>query len=362
MSASGATRGLGVRIRLVAVAPVDTPTALAVRGGDPTLYVAEQAGRVVAVRDGEVTGTVLDVTRRISAGGEQGLLGLAFGPDGTHLYVNFTDRDGDTRIEEYAFDGERADPGSRRELLHIEQPQPNHNGGQLAFGPDEMLYIATGDGGGGGDEGDGHAEVGNGQSLDTLLGKILRIDPRASGGAAYRIPPDNPFADGGGRPEIWSYGLRNPWRFSFDADTGDLWIGDVGQDSYEEIDRAAAPDAGRGVNYGWNVFEGRHRFRDGEAPGATGPILEVPRDRGDCSIIGGYVYRGSAIPALAGIYLYTDYCNGRIRGIRLDADARVSARGNLGATGDQISSFGEGVDGELYVLSQSDGLLRIASR
>ena len=367
--AGASTHAAGSRpsARLVPIAQVDAPTAMATRRGDQTLYVAEQAGRVIAVRDGEITGAVLDLRRRVTAGGEQGLLGIAFSPDGSKLYVNFTDRAGNTRIEEYEFDsmldGGRAEPTSRRLLLKVTQPDSNHNGGQLAFGPDGYLYIGLGDGGGADDEGDGHADEGNGQSLDTLLGKILRIDPTPSGDRRYTIPSDNPFANGGGRPEIWSSGLRNPWRFSFDRTTGDLWIADVGQNEWEEIDVAPAADGGgRGTNFGWPVFEANTRFRDDEpASDTVDPVVELSHDDGFCAVTGGYVYRGTDIPALVGAYVYTDYCDGTLRWVRV-ADSAVTAKGTLGTSSDSIASLGEDSLGELYVLSQSDGLYRLYRR
>jgi glucose/arabinose dehydrogenase len=248
-------------------------------------------------------------------------------------------------------------------VLRLRDYESNHNGGQLAFGPDDMLYLAMGDGGGGGDSGEGHAEGGNGQSLRTLKGKILRIDPEPDGDSPYTIPSDNPFASGGGRPEIWSYGLRNPWRFSFDAQTGDLWIGDVGQNAFEEIDVAPARDGGgRGVNFGWNLFEARERYRDrreGERVGdLREPVLALAADDGNCSVIAGYVYRGSEIPDLVGAFVYADYCNGEIRWLR-QRDNEVTAKERLGVSGDSIASFGQDNDGELYVLSQSDGLFKL---
>lgn len=353
-------------VRLKRIARIDSGTVIAARPGDDTLYVAEQGGRVVAVRNGKVASrAVLDVSASITSGDEQGLLGLAFSPDGERLYVHFSAPNGDTRVVEYGFvpgagGGGRADPSTKRVVLRVKQPQPNHNGGQLAFGPDGMLYLGLGDGGSGGDEGDGHARGGNGQSLRTLLGKILRIDPQpdrsVSGNEPYTIPPDNPFANGGGRPEIWAYGLRNPWRFSFDEASDTIWVADVGQDEWEEID--AAPATEGGVNYGWNVFEGRERFRDGRAPGAVPPVAVLSHDDGHCSVIGGYVYRGEKFPDLTGWYVYSDYCNGRIRALRVDGDG--VERRSLGVSLSNISSFGQGNDGELYVLSQSDGLFEIA--
>ncbi|MEX0666592.1 MAG: PQQ-dependent sugar dehydrogenase [Acidimicrobiia bacterium] len=356
----GGAQSLRGTVELVHIADVDTPTAFAVRFGDDALYVAEQDGRVVAVDDSGDVSTVLDLTDRTSADDEQGLLGLVFSPGGERLYVHFTNNAGDTRVEEYAVDDEGPVVSSRRRILAVRQPQANHNGGQLAFGPDGMLYLGLGDGGGSGDEDSGHAREGNAQSLRTLLGKILRIDPTPNGDSPYTIPDDNPFADGGGRPEIWSYGLRNPWRFSFDRAGGDLWIGDVGQDEWEEINVSpAAQGAGDGWNFGWNVFEAEERYRDGDTNGpALPPLLSLSRDDGNCSVIGGFVYRGTTIPDLVGAYVYADYCNGRLRYVR-ESNTEVEEKGSLGVSLDEVSSFGEDNDGELYVLSQSSGLYRI---
>jgi len=222
---SSAAAFRAARVRLVQVASLQQPVAMAVRPGERALYVAEQTGRVRAFRSGRLDPRpVLDVSSQVVAGGEQGLLGIAFSPDGRFLYVDFTDRHGDTHVTEFAMRGRRADPASGRLVLRVDQPFDNHNGGQLAFGPDRRLYVALGDGGGAGDP------KGNAQSLGTLLGKILRIDPRPRNGHPYSIPAGNPFVGHpSARPEIWDYGLRNPWRFSFDSATGDLWIGDVGQ-------------------------------------------------------------------------------------------------------------------------------------
>jgi glucose/arabinose dehydrogenase len=345
-------------VTLTPVADVDAPTAMAVREGDTALYVAEQGGRVVAVRDGVVDSQpVLDLSGEVSEGFEQGLLGLAFSPAGTELYVHYTNTDGDTRVVEYAMTDGVADPATRREVLAVDQPQANHNGGQLAFGPDDLLYIGLGDGGGGGDTGDGHAPGGNGQSLDTLLGKILRIDPRPSGGDPYTIPADNPFAGGGGRPEIWAFGLRNPWRFSFDRETDDLWIGDVGQNAVEEIDYAPA-GTGRGANYGWARLEGSQPFSGEAPPDAVGPIFEYPNPDQGCSVTGGYVYRGARIPDLRGAYVFADYCEGALRALRQEG-GQVAFERFLDVGAANVAAFGEDSQGELYVLSQGDGLLRI---
>jgi glucose/arabinose dehydrogenase len=341
------------RVRLVQVASLQQPVAMALRPGERTLYVAEQTGRVRAIRNGQLDpGPVLDVSSQIVAGGEQGLLGLAFSPDGRFLYVDFTDRNGDTHVTEFAMRGRRADPASGRLVLEVDQPFANHNGGQLAFGPDRRLYVGLGDGGGGGDP------DGNGQSLGTLLGKILRIDPRPGSRRPYRIPAGNPFAGrAGARPEIWDYGLRNPWRFSFDPATGDLWIGDVGQDSWEEIDHEPARSGGR--NYGWDRREGAHRFEGDRPPGAAGPLIEYGHQHGACTVIGGPVYRGRGLPGLRGAYLYGDYCAGWVRAVRLER-GRLAEQRDLGLNVPQLSSFGVGADGELYALSLNGPVFLLA--
>jgi glucose/arabinose dehydrogenase len=342
------------RVRLVRVAQLEQPVAMALRPGERTLYLAEQVGRVRAIRGGQLNPTpVVDISDQVTAGGEQGLLGLAFSPDGRYLYLAYTDRDGNHQISELTMRGQRADPGSERSLLHFDDPFPNHNGGQLAFGPDRRLYIAFGDGGSGGDP------LGNGQSLGTLFGKILRIDPRPSGGRPYGIPPDNPFVDrGGARPEIWDYGLRNPWRFSFDAATGDLWIGDVGQNAYEEVDHEPAGSGGR--NYGWNRREGLHAYGGGERPdGAVDPVIEYSHDSGGCTVIGGFVYRAQRVRGLRGAYLYGDYCAGWVRAARVSG-GKVAERRDLGLRVPSLSSFGADADGELYALSLGGDVYRIA--
>jgi glucose/arabinose dehydrogenase len=341
-------------VQLVPVADVTGATSVAARPGDDGIWVTEQTGLVRVVRNGEVE-TALDLTDRVGAFSlEQGLLGLTFSPDGGRLYVYFTRRDGDTELVEYRLDGAAVDEGSARTILVVEEPQPNHNGGQLAFGPDELLYIGLGDGGG--------FAGGNAQSLETVLGKILRIDPTPDADQPYSIPADNPFVEGpaGARPEIWSYGLRNPWRFSFDAETGDLWIADVGQGSIEEIDFApSAEGTGRGWNFGWNDLEGSRPFSGDEpAPDAVPPIFEYDRSEGGCSVTGGYVYRGEKIPALEGAYLFSDWCDGRIRAL-VERDGVVIAERDLGVETTEVTTFGQGPDGELYVASGDKGLFRI---
>jgi glucose/arabinose dehydrogenase len=331
--------------------------------GSGRLFVLEQAGRIRVVRDGRLVRTpFLDIAGRISAGGERGLLGLAFAPtfatDG-RFFVDYTDREGNTVVSEFRAPdpaADRADPGSERVLLQIDQPFGNHNGGALATGPDGLLWIATGDGGSGGDP------QGNGQSLDTLLGKLLRIDPRPAAGAPYGIPADNPFVDrAGARAEIWAYGLRNPWRFSFDRASGDLWIGDVGQGAFEEVDRWPAGSPG-GPNFGWSTMEASACFDPAEGCDRAGlvlPVAEYGHDRG-CSITGGYVYRGVGVPGLAGTYLYADYCAGTIWG--LEAAAGKPAPRVLFDSGLSVASFGEDEAGEIYVVDLAGGrLLRVVA-
>ena len=322
--------------------------------GSGRTYVVEQGGRIRVV---ESDGTVrprpfLDIVDRVTSGGEQGLLGLAFHPeDRSRVFVNYTGRGGETVVAEYrAGSSTQADPGSERVLLRIEQPYSNHNGGMLAFGPEGYLWIGTGDGGGGGDP------EGNGQDPSTLLGAILRISVT---GDPYGIPGGNPFAlGGGGREEVWAYGLRNPWRFSFDRRTGDLWIGDVGQHELEEIN--VHPSAMSGAaNFGWNIMEGSRCYEapDCDTDGLVLPVTEYPTSLG-CAVTGGYVYRGRRFPQMRGAYLFADYCAGQIWG--LDAaeegvyDGAVEHR-ELLDTGLSISSFGEDELGELYVTDLAGG-------
>jgi glucose/arabinose dehydrogenase len=328
------------------------------------MYVASKAGRVWTLRNGRVDPTpALDLSSQVSDGDEQGLLGLAFSPDGRYAYVNYTDRNGDTNVVEYAWSNGRADPSTRRRILFVDQPFPNHNGGNLVFGPDGHLYIGLGDGGSnyrsGDPQGDPHH---NGQNLAVLLGKMLRIDPRMPdgslppGGAAYAIPADNPFVQRtDARPEIWDYGLRNPWRYSFDRRTGDLWIGDVGAGAEEELDLEAAGSAG-GRNYGWNPMEGTVEWRP-PPPDAVPPLFEYGHEEGGCAITGGFVYRGSAMADLRGWYVFGDFCTGIVQALRL-ADGALEV-GAAGPHVPKLTSFGQDQRGELYAISLSDGVYRL---
>jgi glucose/arabinose dehydrogenase len=340
---------------------LNAPTAVTNDGvNDGRLYVLEKAGAIVIVQDGKVSDTpFLDITDKVgSSGSEQGLLGLAFDPgytDNHFFYIDYTDRNGDTIIARYtsADDGLTADTGSAKQILKIDQPYANHNGGQLAFGPDGMLYIGMGDGG---SQGDPH---GNGQNTNALLGKILRIDVHH--GDPYAIPPDNPFANGeDGKPEVWDFGFRNPWRFSFDRQTHDLYIGDVGQAKWEEIDFIAAGTKG-GLNFGWNIMEGAHCYSPATNCDQSGLVLPVSEfDHGSgCSVIGGYVYRGSQFPQINGVYFYTDYCSGIVWALTRDASGAWTTTRVIDSPSNYAgySSFGEDLSGELYVTDLANGAL-----
>ncbi len=332
--------------------PVDLQVAA---DGSGRLFIVEQAGRIRIFQNGELLPTpFLDIRPQVgSSGNEQGLLGLAFHPRFTqngYFYVNYTDRRGDTVIARFQVsqDPNLADPNSEKILLTVDQPFPNHNGGVLTFGPDGYLYAGLGDGGSAGDPFD------NAQNTATRLGKILRLD--VDGGDPYRIPPDNPFGN-----EVWAYGLRNPWRISFDRQTGDLWIGDVGQNAWEEIDflPAGSPP---GANFGWSLLEGNHPYNGDPQPGLIPPVAEYPHEmnRGGCSVTGGYVYRGAALPEWQGIYLFGDYCTGFVWGlIRSGSGWQAEV---LFDTPFNISTFGVDESGEIYLADLQGAVYRLSRK
>ncbi|HYH82840.1 MAG TPA: PQQ-dependent sugar dehydrogenase [Longimicrobium sp.] len=349
----------GAGVRLVEVARgFEQPLYVTAPPGDARLFVVEQVGRIRVVQNGAVVqAPFLDVSAKISSGGEQGLLSVAFHPSyasNGFFYVYYTDRAGDTRVERYhaAPGASTADAASAQLVLAVAQPYANHNGGLLMFGPDGKLYVGLGDGGSGGDP------HGNGQNPATLLGKILRLDVDAA--QPYAIPADNPFAgQAGKRGEIWVTGLRNPWRYAFDRDAGLLYVADVGQNQWEEVN--VLPAATGGQNLGWNLMESMHCYGAGGCvqQGLTLPVLEYSHDDG-CSITGGFVYRGSAVPAVRGHYFYSDYCRGWLRSFRWTGSAVADARqwevGDLGS----VSSFGEDAARELYVTTTSGRVLKLA--
>ena len=319
------------------------------------MFIIEQIGKIKIAEDGTLlTGTYLDISDLVSGGNEQGLLGLAFDPDFENnktLYVDYTNNEGNTVIASFIADNDNlfVDPNTQNVLLTIEQPFSNHNGGQIAFGPDGFLYIGMGDGGAAGDPGD------RAQNPMEFLGKMLRIDVTADG---YTIPPSNPFADDDFTlDEIWAFGLRNPWRFSFDQLTGDLWIGDVGQNKYEEIDFQPANSTG-GENYGWRCYEGFNEFNTqdcGESSTYDFPVFEYEHGDGSCSVTGGYVYRGTDSDLLYGIYLYIDYCSGILRGLG-DVTLDQLIIYDFGNSGFGYTSFGQDPDGGMF-LANSNGTI-----
>ncbi len=351
----------GAKVEFVTVGEgFDRPVLVTSPPGDERLLVVEKSGRIRLLEDGKPGAAFLDISDKVSQGNEQGLLGLAFDPDyaaNGRFYIDYTDSKGDTQIVAYQTDGDVAYPSSAKVLLSVKQPEANHNGGWLAFGPDGYLYIGMGDGGGGGDQ---HGPTGNGQNKDVLLGKILRIETAA--GDADSIPEDNPFAAGGGAPEVFLTGLRNPWRSAFDGDL--LYIADVGQGNWEEIDVVNVKTEA-GANLGWNTMEGRECFPPGSVcvqGGFVTPIHVYSHDEG-CSITGGYVYRGRAIPALDGRYFFADYCVGAVEALRyVDGKATdlVNTANDLGSLG-PITSFGQDGEGELYVLTDDGKVLKMVS-
>lgn len=357
--------------------------AVSLRAGhgiDNGLIVAERAGTIRVVdldtTPPTVSDAVLDISSRVSTDMERGLLGLALRPDGDQLFISYTDTDGTSQLESYDISWSAdtsppsapfvVDPDSRRTILTAEQPYANHNGGHIEFGPDGMLYMGLGDGGAGGDP------HGNAQDRSTLLGKMLRLDPEATDGDGL-VPTDNPFVDvAGARPEIWATGLRNPWQFTFDPENGDLWIADVGQDRFEEIDHLPATDGGgRGVNLGWDLYEGTEPFPDADpapSPASDGPFVEpvfTYAHEPGCSITGGVVYRGAEIPALVGRYLFSDLCAGTIRTLAVASGTNGAApkydQIDLPLEVDQPVGFTVDTLGEAYVISLTGGIYRIES-
>lgn len=360
----------GVALEEVLSLPA-TPIYFASPKGDDRLFVVFRSGAIRILENGKlVPGDFLDLTAKITEEGEGGLLSMAFHPryaENGLFFVNYTDTEGDTVVARYrrsATDPNRADPASAVRLLWIDQPYSNHNGGQLQFGPDGYLYIGMGDGGSGGDP------ACYAQRHVNLLGKMLRIDvDRSTGGRPYAIPPDNPFLGSNRLPdEAWAIGLRNPWRFSFDRATGDLWIGDVGQNRVEEID-FTPKGTPAGLNYGWKPMEGTACFADDACPAETPvcgakelvpPVLEYPHDDGNCSVTGGYVYRGRAIPALVGRYLFADYCSGRIWAAKPGKEGFDVQQ--LPDVVLSIVSFGEDWEGEIWAGTLEGKVYRLVGK
>ena len=376
-TAEGVTGSIAIT---VAAAPQPGPVRLALREvatglafpvyvtsppGDNRLFVVEKGGTIRIIKNGSVLPEpFLDISSQVSTRTEQGLLGLAFPPNfsSSHrFFIYYTDLQADSRVSSFLVSGDpdRADPASETVVLHVEQPGPSHKAGQILFGPDGFLYIGLGDGG----SRDG-MDKGRGQSLSDLLGSILRID--VSAGTSYSVPPDNPFTGTpGARPEIWAYGFRNPWRFSFDHATGDLYIGDVGESNWEEVDYSSAADgAGRGDNYGWSLMEGDECFdgRQCDPADFSLPVLQYSHSDG-CAITGGYVYRGSAIPALQGQYFYSDFCQGWVRSFRI-ANGSATDQTDWPSlhSGQHVTSFGQDAAGELYLMTAEGSVLQIVSQ
>jgi glucose/arabinose dehydrogenase len=352
-------------VRLLLLGRFDQPTYITSPRGDSRRFVVEREGTIRVVKGRRVLGTpFLDISSRVTTGGESGLLSMAFARDyrtSHRFWVYYTDQQGFIQIDQFrasASDPDRADPGSRRSVIRVPHHRFNHKGGQLQVGPDGMLYAGFGDGGAGGDPDE------NAQNLGRMLGKMIRIDPRPHGG--YSIPPDNPFRNrSGALPEIYAYGLRNPYRFSFDRRTGSLTIGDVGQDEIEEIDFIPGRSGGRqprgGYNFGWDSFEGRSRYESGPAPGRIAPVLQRTHSQGYCSITGGYVIRDRLLGrGWTGNYVFGDLCDGTLR---LSHLRRPSARSHpTRLKVNQLVSFGEDSGGRVYAVSLDGPVYRIGRR
>ena len=357
-----------VKLTVVASGLSDPVLLTAPNDGTKRLFIVEKTGVIRVVSGGTLLkAPFLSLTRAVSKGSEQGLLGLAFHPaykTNRKFYVDYTDLNGNTVIREYRASATNRNVvavGSGRTILTIKQPYANHNGGNIAFGPDGYLYIGMGDGGSGGDPGN------RAQNVNTLLGKMLRIDINGrSGSRPYRIPSTNPYVGRTGLDQIWQIGLRNPWRFSFDKATGNLWIGDVGQNAYEEVDRAVktSSGAGRGYNWGWHVMEGFHCYTPSSGCRTSGkrlPLLEYSHSiNGRCAITGGYVYRGAKIPSLRGWYVFGDYCSGEVLAVSSTATSKPTPVTLFGTgSGRMVSSFGQDAAGELYVVDLGGTVYRI---
>jgi glucose/arabinose dehydrogenase len=358
---SPATSGTARALHLVRVGSFNSPVYVTSPPGDARrIMVVEQAGTIQVVRGGrKLAQPFLDIRSRVVSGGEQGLLSMAFARDyarSHRFWVYFTNRNGDEEIDAFrAASRDRADPGSAKQIVLQADSESNHNGGQLEMGPDGYLYAGLGDGGGANDQ---HGARGNGQNLGTLLGKIIRIAPRPGGG--YSIPKSNPFVGRvGARGAIYSYGLRNPWRFSFDRVTGDIVIGDVGQNAIEEVDFRKRGTA-EGVNFGWRPWEGRRRNFNEPAPGAVFPQLTKSHDDGWCSITGGYIVRDRSLGSLYGRYVYGDFCKGQLRSVKLSQSSASGDRALGLRTIPNLSSFGEDARGRVYVASLSGPVYRFA--
>ena len=342
------------------VSGLEAPVTLTFAGDPRRAFVVEQPGRIRMVENGQVDPEPFsDISAQVSYVSERGLLGLAFHPqypDPPYFYINYTDLNGDTVVERYQVQPDnprRADPNSGEQILFVDQPYANHNGGHMLFGPDGLLYIGLGDGGSAGDP------ENNAQNTQILLGSLLRID--VDGEFPYGIPADNPFVNGGGAPEIWAYGLRNPWRFFFDSLTSDLYIGDVGQNNWEEINFLPAK-AGRGANFGWDYYEGTHPY-DGAPPAdaiLVMPVAEYDHSAG-CSVTGGVVYRGQALPDWQGVYLYGDYCTGTVWGLLRDANGAWQ-NAPLFANQGRITSFSVDPTGEVYLIDHHGTIFRLANQ
>jgi glucose/arabinose dehydrogenase len=355
----------GRPVRLLRVGRFDSPTFLTAPRGDRRRFVVQRGGTIVVVRGRGRPTTFLDISDSVNTDGEGGLLSMAFAPDYRRsgaFYIYYTDRQGFIQIDRYqrsAGDPNRADPASRRSVIRVPHFRFNHKGGQLQFGRDGMLYAGFGDGGGGGDPDE------NAQNRGRLLGKLIRIDPRPGGG--YDVPDSNPFVGrSGARPEIYAYGLRNPFRFSFDRTRGHLTVGDVGQDAVEEVDFVPGRRGGRpprgGYNFGWDVFEGRSRFEGGNAPGHVPPVITHSQDSGWCSVIGGYVIRDRSLRGTRfyGRYIYGDLCNPELRLAFLKRPRAPSKPAGMRVS--DLVSFGEDGLGRVYAVSLSGPVYRIGRR